>query len=69
MTVQEAVDEIRKIQRELDAGRLRPPFPTPIRKKVYECGKVFMAYSTSNEKAKELVALINAPEGDLELPW
>lgn len=70
MTVQEAVDKVRKIERDLTEGRLRVPYPAEVRKTIFECGGIFMAYSTDTEKARELVARINAPEPvTAELPW
>lgn len=70
MTVQEAVDKVRKIERDLTEGRLRIPYPPEVRKQIFECGNVFMAEATTVEKARELVARINAPEPvTAELPW
>jgi hypothetical protein len=70
MTVQEAVDKVRKIQKDLEEGRLRVPYPAEVRKALFECGGVFMAHATDSEKARELVARLQAPEPvEAELPW
>lgn len=70
MTVQEAVDKVRKIEKDLAEGRLRVPYPPEVRKSIFECGGVFMGYATDVEKARELVARINAPELETaDLPW
>jgi len=70
MTVQEAVDKVRKIERDLTKGRLRVPYPPEVRKTIFDCGKVFMAEATTVEKARALVARIQAPEPETaDLPW
>lgn len=72
MTVQEAVSTIRKIEKDLTEGRLRVPYPPDVRKRIFACGGVFMAYATDTDKARELVARIQAPEPEpetAELPW
>ena len=70
MTVQEAVDKVRKIERDLTEGRLRVPYPPEVRKTIFACGAVFMAHATDTVKARELVARIQAPEPEtVELPW
>ena len=43
MTVQEAVETVRKIEKDLAEGRLRVPYPPEIRKAILDCGKVFIA--------------------------
>ena len=70
MTVQEAVDKVRKIERDLAEGRLRVPYPPEVRKAILECGGVFMAHATDTETARALVARLNAPLPETaELPW
>lgn len=70
MTVQDAVEKIRKIENDLQAGRLRVPYPPEVRKTIFACGAVFMAEATTTEKARALVARIQAPEPETaDLPW
>jgi hypothetical protein len=70
MTVQEAVEKVRTIERDLTEGRLRVPYPKEVRQAIFECGGVFMSYATDTEKARELVSRLNAPEPvEAELPW
>lgn len=70
MTVQEAVDTVRKIEKDLAEGRLRVPYPPEVCKMIFACGGVFLAYATDTAKARELVARISAPEPvEAELPW
>lgn len=68
MTVDEAVRTARAIQADLEGGRLRVPYPPEIRKTILRCCGVFMAEATDTEKARALVARLQAPE-PLELPW
>ena len=70
MTLSDAVRTIRKIEADLLAGRLRVPYPPEVRKTILACGAVFMAHATDTQKARELVAMIQAPEPETaELPW
>lgn len=70
MTVEQAIATTRRIEADLQAGRLRVPYPPEVCKTIFECGGVFMAHATDTEKACELVARINAPEPETaDLPW
>jgi hypothetical protein len=70
VTVQEAVEKVRKIEKDLTEGRLRVPYPPEVRTAIFECGTVFMNHATDTEKARALVARINAPEpATADLPW
>ena len=70
MTIQEAIDRVRTIQRNLESGHLRVPYPPEVRKAILQCGAVFMAHATSVAAARDLVERLTAPEPvTAELPW
>lgn len=70
MTLDEAVQAARKVQDDLDSGRLTVPYPPEVRKTIMQCCGVFMDYATDSEKATALVARLQAPEpAEAELPW
>lgn len=70
MTLDEAVRTARQIQADLEQGRLTVPYPEPVRKQIMRCCGVFMAEATDTEKARALVARLNAPEPEeASLPW
>jgi hypothetical protein len=65
LTLDQAVARARAIQRDVDAGRLAVPYPADVHADLAECVRVFAAYSITREKARELIARLEAPE----LPW
>jgi len=70
MTLQEAVEMARKIQDDLDTGRLTVPYPPEVRQTILRCCGVFMEHATDTEKATALVARLSAPVPvTAELPW
>ena len=68
MTLDQAIAMARKIETDLDEGRLGVPYPPEVRKTIMQCCGVFMDYATDTEKATALVARLSAPE-TVELPW
>lgn len=70
MTLNQAIETARKIQADLDEGYLIVPYPPEVRTTIMRCCGVFVAEATDTEKARALVARINAPERvETELPW
>lgn len=71
MTLDEAVVQARSIQRDLDAGRLKVPYPAEVRAQLAACCETFNEYANDNETAGELVRRLQAPEPakTAELPW
>lgn len=69
MTVQDAVDKVRKIQKDLDEGRPRVPYPREVRETLDRCLGVFSAHATSVEKAREIVERLEAPEPETADLW
>lgn len=71
MTLDEAVDRARAIQRDLEAGKLTVPYPDDVRAQLAECCEVFNAFADDNSTAAELVRRLEAPEPvkQVGLPW
>ncbi len=69
LNLDQAVELSRSIQRDLDAGKLKVPYPPDVRAQLVECCAVFNA--NGNETAGELVRRLQAPEPakTLALPW
>jgi hypothetical protein len=68
VTLEQAIATTRKIQDDLDSGRLTVPYPPEVRRTILRCCGVFMDYATDSEKATALVARLSAPV-TVELPW
>lgn len=71
MTLDEAIDQARTIQRDLDAGRLTVPWPDHVKAQLVECLVAFTGFAKDNATAGELVRRLEAPEPAraMELPW
>lgn len=71
MTLDDAIAQARRIQRDLDAKRLTVPYPPEVRAQLAECLKVFMGYAKDNETAGALIARLEArePAKAMPLPW
>jgi len=65
LTLDQAVERVRAIQRTLDRGALTVPYPDHVRADLVACSAVFSAYCVSNDLARALVARLGAPD----LPW
>lgn len=71
MTLDEAVAQARRIQRDLDEKRLKVPYPDDVRAQLAACLEVFMEFANDNETARILVERLEAPEPvkQVGLPW
>jgi hypothetical protein len=69
MTLDEAVAMARRIQRDLDAGRLTVPYPAEVRAQLEECHQLLN--EADDATAAELVRRLQAPEPakTMALPW
>ena len=68
LTLDQAIATARKIQDDLDKGRLTVPYPPEVRQTILRCCGVFMEHATDSAKARALVARLAAP-ATAELPW
>jgi len=69
-TLEEAIATTRKIQNDLDNGRLTVPYPPEVRQTILRCCGVFMDFARDTETSRALVARLSAPVPvTAELPW
>ena len=61
MTLDDAIRVARSIQCDLDAGRLRVPYPEKVRVSLRVCLSVFMREGASRDAAMAIVARLEAP--------
>lgn len=66
MTLDAAVAQARRIQRDLDAGRLKVPYPPAVLAELDECCQVFAASPDAGEVMRRLEA---QPAKAMALPW
>ncbi len=71
MTLGDAIDRARTIQRDLEAGRLTIPYPDPIRRELLDLCGAFSRLCRTKEEARHVIARIQGPDGppERELPW
>lgn len=74
MTLDAAVVTAREIQRALDRGELKVPYPVETRNALIACTEVFIAWCNTPARTLELARRLDQREMDLahqkaELPW